>query len=82
MELLDSIEDEDLAKDLIVKLNELETEYQSVEMEIIPGEVAQKEVDGNLIFEQTEKSIIHIAEETLVSIIEITSKIRNDLLSF
>ena len=82
LEILNYFVDDPSAKEIIDQLKELEAIYNSVEIEIIPGEIIKREVDGNLYFDQTEESVVHIDDETLDKIIEVASKIRNDFLKY
>jgi hypothetical protein len=66
--------------ELIGQLNELKKEYDKIEITYEIGEPEQVEQDGMIMIVQNEKSIVHISDEQLESIIAKTEEIRNNMI--
>lgn len=66
--------------DLITELKIIDEAYIGVSMTIIPGEPTTVEIDGILMIEQNEQSIINITEEQLQKIIKATEQVRNKII--
>jgi len=67
-------------KALINDLKIIDAAYDGVSMTIIPGEPTTVEVDGILMFEQNEQSIVNISDEQLQKIIAAAESIRNKII--
>lgn len=66
--------------DLIADLSIIDDAYDGVTMTIIPGEPTTVEVDGILMIEQNEQSIVNITQDQLNKIISATEQIRNKII--
>jgi hypothetical protein len=67
-------------QNLIDQLSILNDEYKNVTIEIVPGEPEAIEKDGMLTIIQNDKSVVHISDERVQSIIKKTEEIRNKLI--
>jgi hypothetical protein len=67
-------------QDLIDVLNEIKIEFDQVEITYEMGEPETVEQDGMIMIVQNEKSIVHITDEQMQKIIQITEKVRNQLI--
>ena len=67
-------------QNLINELSVLQNEYKDVTITIEKGEPEATEKDGMLVIVQNDKSIVHISDERVQSIIEKTEQIRNKLI--
>ncbi|MBN1951320.1 MAG: hypothetical protein JW801_08945 [Bacteroidales bacterium] len=66
---------------LVEQVNLLKTEFDKVEIQVIPGEPVAVVIDGVLTIEQKDESVISIEKSTLNNIIQKTEIIRNKLTS-
>jgi hypothetical protein len=62
-------------------LQEIKQKYRDVRITYTLGEPVSREVDGALIVEQTETSVVEMTDEQLKGIIEVTKSIRNKLIA-
>ncbi|MBN1107840.1 MAG: hypothetical protein JXR66_04780 [Bacteroidales bacterium] len=62
-------------------LQEIKQKYRDVKITYTLGEPVSREVDGALIVEQTETSVVEMTDEQLKEIIEITESVRNKLIA-
>ncbi|MCU0455140.1 MAG: hypothetical protein MUE74_02465 [Bacteroidales bacterium] len=62
-------------------LQSIKEKYRDVRITYTLGEPVTKEVDGALVVEQTETSVVDMTDEQLAGIIEITKTIRNKLIA-
>lgn len=62
-------------------LQSIKEKYRDVRITFTLGEPVTKEVDGALVVEQTETSVVDMTDEQLAGIIEITKTIRNKLIA-
>jgi hypothetical protein len=67
--------------ELCQDLQDIAEKYRDIRITYTLGEPVSKEVDGALIVEQTETSVIEMTAEQLAAIIEITKKTRNKLIA-
>ena len=67
--------------DLIEEFKKIDAAYDGISMTIIPGEPKTVEVDGILMIEQNEKSIVNITNEQLKNIIAVTEEVRNKIIN-
>lgn len=67
-------------QDLIDLLNEIKTEFDQIEITYETGDPERVEQDGMIMIVQNEKSIVHITDEQMQRIIQVTKKIRNQLI--
>jgi hypothetical protein len=67
-------------QDLIEVLNQIKVEFDQVEITYEMGEPETVEQDGMIMIVQNEKSIVHITDEQMESIIKITEEVRNKLI--
>jgi hypothetical protein len=67
-------------QDLMNVLNEIKTEFDKVEITYKMGDPETVEQDGMVMVVQNEKSIVHITDEQMQRIIQVTKKIRNQLI--
>lgn len=67
-------------KDIIEEFQELQDLYDGVTITIIKGEPTAIEVDGALVIDQNEESIINITDEQLNDIIEKVIELRNNII--
>lgn len=62
-------------------LQDIKQKYRDVRITFTLGEPVSREVDGALIVEQTETSVVEMTDEQLKAIIEITKSVRNKLIA-
>ena len=62
-------------------LQSIKEKYRDIRITYTLGEPITREVDGALVVEQTETSVVDMTEEQLAGIIEITKTIRNKLIA-
>ncbi|HOO98517.1 MAG TPA: hypothetical protein P5180_04295 [Bacteroidales bacterium] len=62
-------------------LQEIKQSYRDVKITYTLGEPVSREVDGALIVEQTETSVVEMTDDQLKDIIEITESVRNKLIA-
>jgi hypothetical protein len=62
-------------------LQDLKEKYREIRITYTLGEPVSKEVDGALVVEQTETSVVEMTDEQLKGIIDITKTIRNKLIA-
>lgn len=67
-------------QDLINVLNEIKNEFDQVEITYEMGDPETVEENGMVMIVQNEKSIVHITDEQMQRIIQVTEKIRNQLI--
>lgn len=82
LELLEYFSQDKTMSDLIEKLRPLKDTYNEVVIKVVEGDCVQKEINGNLVVEQTETSIVDMSDSTINKIIQTTSDIRNSLLAY
>ncbi len=68
-------------KDLAESFDELQTTYDGVNIEVIPGKVTVVNIDGIDVVTTTTKSIVTMPDGQLDAIINLVEKIRNKLIS-
>lgn len=79
--ILNNYSNDKFIKELITDMNGLKEEFQNIEITIEYGEPEAKEVNGELVIIQNEKSIVHITDEQLETIADKTKEIRNKLIN-
>lgn len=62
-------------------LQEIKEKYSEIRITYTLGEPVSREVDGALVVEQTETSVVDMTDEQLAGIIEITKDTRNKLIA-
>jgi len=62
-------------------LQEIKEKYSEIRITYTLGEPVSREVDGALVVEQTETSVVEMTDEQLAGIIEITKNTRNKLIA-
>lgn len=62
-------------------LQEIKKKYSEIRITYTLGEPVSREVDGALVVEQTETSVVDMTDEQLAGIIEITKDTRNKLIA-
>lgn len=67
--------------DLIKDIDEIKRAFDGVQITYEVGEPAKEERDGFLMIVQTEKSIVKISDAQLKTIIALTEKVRNKIIS-
>ena len=67
--------------DLCKYLQEIKEKYREIRITYTLGEPISREVDGALVVEQTETSVIEMTDEQLAGIIETTKNVRNKLIA-
>ena len=67
--------------ELLAQMNEIKIVFDSVQISYEMGEPETVEKDGMIMIVQNEKSIVHITDEQLQSIIDTVEKVRNKLAS-
>ncbi|MFZ2340619.1 MAG: hypothetical protein WAW07_12970 [Bacteroidales bacterium] len=65
---------------LCSQLKEISSKYDDVEISYTQGKPVSSEKDGGLVVTQTETSKVEMTEEQLEAIIDVTEKIRNQLI--
>ncbi|MCG8411438.1 MAG: hypothetical protein MI739_09155 [Bacteroidales bacterium] len=80
MLLLRNYERDPKFKDLINDLTEVQEIYKEVRITYEKGEPEAVEENGMLVFKQNDKQFIDISDETLITIIDKTNKIRNKII--
>lgn len=78
--ILNAYKSQKQVQDLIEVLNEIKSEFDKVEITYEMGEPETVEQDGMIMIVQNEKSVVHITDEQLESIIQKTAEIRNQLI--
>jgi len=78
--ILNAYESQKQVQDLIEILNRIKVEFDQVEITYEMGEPETVEQDGMIMIVQNEKSIVHITEKQMESIIRITEEVRNKLI--
>lgn len=66
-------------ENLVKDLTELKEAYKDVKVTFEQGEPQQIEENGKLVIKQTSKSIVQITDAQVQKIIEITAKVRNNI---
>lgn len=79
--ILDNYRSDPFIAKLIEDLNLLKEDFKEIEITIEYGEPEAKEVNGELVIIQNEKSIVNISDEQLESITKKTKDIRNKLIN-
>ena len=67
-------------QELVETLNQIKTEFDQVEITYEMGDPETVEKDGMIMIIQNERSIVHITDAQLNSIIKITEEVRNKLI--
>jgi len=62
-------------------LQEIKDIYREIRITYTLGEPVSREVDGALVVDQTETSVVEMTDEQLAGIIEITKNVRNKLIA-
>ena len=62
-------------------LQEIKEKYREIRITYTLGEPVSREVDGALVVDQTETSVVEMTDEQLADIIEITKNVRNKLIA-
>jgi hypothetical protein len=62
-------------------LQDIKEKYREIRITYTLGEPVSREVDGALVVEQTETSVVEMTDEQLAAIIDITKTIRNKLIA-
>jgi hypothetical protein len=62
-------------------LQDIKEKYRDIRITYTLGEPVSREVDGALVVEQTETSVVEMTDEQLAGIIDITKNIRNKLIA-
>ena len=62
-------------------LQEIKEKYREIRITYTLGEPVSREVDGALVVEQTETSVVEMTDEQLAGIIEVTKNTRNKLIA-
>jgi len=62
-------------------LQEIKEKYREIRITYTLGEPVSREVDGALVVDQTETSVVEMTAEQLAGIIEITKSVRNKLIA-
>lgn len=62
-------------------LQEIKEKFREIRITYTLGEPVSREVDGALVVEQTETSVVEMTDEQLAGIIEITKSVRNKLIA-
>lgn len=62
-------------------LQEIKEKYREIRITYTLGEPVSREVDGALVVDQTETSVVEMTNEQLEGIIEITKNVRNKLIA-
>jgi len=81
MLILKNYEKDPKFKILIADLEEIQDLYKDVIITYERGEPKSIEIDGTLMIEQTDKSIVQISDMQMFKIIEKTNKIRNKIIN-
>lgn len=77
--ILDKIQNIAYYRELKAKLQPLKDAYKNVEVSYVYGEPVMKEVDGQLVIEDSSKSVVKISDEDLASIDREITQLRNAL---
>ncbi|MBI1835907.1 MAG: hypothetical protein HYR91_01440 [Flavobacteriia bacterium] len=80
LNILHSCESEEYFKNLISRLKKLDDIYQKVEIKKIIREPEMREENGSLVFYDKSETIINASEKDILSIIDETINLRNQLL--
>jgi len=80
MLILNNFQQEEYINTLVNKINKIKKEFDKVKITIEVGEPESIVKDGKLMIIQNEKSVIHMSDELLESIVKTTEQVRNDLL--
>ena len=78
--ILNAYKNQKQIQDLIDTLNEIKKEFDQVEITYEMGEPETVEQDGMILIVQDERSIVHITDEQMQKIIQVTEKVRNQLI--
>ena len=78
--ILNAYHSQQQIKDIIDVLNEIKVEFDDVDITYEMGEPEIVEKDGLIMIVQNEKSIVHITDEQIQSIISKTEEVRNKLI--
>jgi len=62
-------------------LQEIKEKFREIRITYTLGEPVSREVDGSLVVDQTETSVVEMTDEQLAGIIEITKSVRNKLIA-
>lgn len=62
-------------------LQEIKEKFREIRITYTLGEPVSREVDGALVVDQTETSVVEMTDEQLAGIIEITKSVRNKLIA-
>jgi len=64
---------------LVDQLNKLTPLYEQVTISVIPGPVVKTVVDGRVLYEQGEESIVEVSSQVLAQIVATAEEVRNNL---
>lgn len=78
--ILNAYESQKQVRELIDVLNEIKVEFDQVEITYEMGDPETVELDGMIMIIQNERSIVHITDEQMERIINITEEVRNKLI--
>ena len=78
--ILNAYQSQKQVQELIDVLNQIKVEFDQVEITYEMGEPETIKQDGLIMIVQNERSIVHITDEQMKSIIRITEEVRNQLI--
>lgn len=78
--ILNAYQSQPQIQELVGTLNQIKEKFDLVEITYEMGEPETVEQDGMVMIVQNEKSIVHITDEQMKSIIKITEEVRNKLI--
>ena len=78
--ILNAYQSQKQVQDLIDILTTIKVKFDEVEITYEMGEPETVEQDGMIMIVQNEKSIVHITDEQMKAIIEVTEEVRNKLI--
>ncbi len=78
--ILNAYESQKQVRELIDILNEIKVEFDQVKITYEMGDPETVELDGMIMIIQNERSIVHITDEQMERIINITEEVRNKLI--
>jgi len=81
MLILDNYKGDPFIKDIVRDVKKIKHEFDEVRITIEMGDPESVVKDGKLTIVQHEKSIVHMSDEQLASIIQIAEEVRNKLVS-
>ena len=78
--ILNAYQSQQQIQELVETLNQIKVEFDQVEITYEMGEPETVEQDGMVMIVQNERSIVHITEEQMKRITQITEEVRNKLI--